>query len=92
MSPRSVCVALVAVLLVSFQLLLLAPPTAAITVREQWRQSQLQRSQGNRQWGDMGFPYFMMMMNSSNLALPSVWLVPLVAASCVLLFIRDIVD
>ena len=53
--------------------------------RAEW---QVQRAQGEKQ---MGFPYFMM-MSGGNVAVPSLWLIPVVVASCIMLFIRIIMD
>ncbi len=40
-----------------------------------------------RQW-DMSFPYLLMMMSNASTMSPSLWLVPVVIASCIMLFIR----
>jgi len=40
-----------------------------------------------KQW-DTNFPYFLSMMSNGNAATPSLWVVPVIMASCVMLFIR----
>lgn len=50
---------------------------------------------GGKQWGDggsMSFPYLMMMMGSSSTPAPSLWLIPVVIASCAMLVIRGTMD
>lgn len=87
MSQRNTYAALVVILMLSCQLLLLATPTAGSDARES------PRSQGSKQWGgDMSFPYMMMMMSNSNVIAPSALLIPIVVASCTMLFIRGTMD
>ena len=46
-----------------------------------------------KQW-DGSFPYFLMMMSSSSnpAAVPSVWLIPVILASCLMFFIRGTME
>ncbi len=57
----------------------------ASEIKQRWEQL---RSQEGKQWDN--FPYLMMMMssNSGNTVLPSVWLVPVVVAGCIMLILR----
>ena len=89
MANKNLHFALATVVLLICQLFVLAPSTTAAKtngreLRERWSQ----RAQEGKQ---MGFPYFMM-MSSSNVALPSIWLVPVVIASCIMLSIRVTMD
>lgn len=94
MFQRKLHLALASGLVLSYLLFLCLLPTtagySAQEARERWRQA---RGDEEKQWGDMSFPYFLMMMNSgSSPVLPSIWLVLVVMASVTMLFIRGTMD
>lgn len=86
MLPRSLHFTVAATLLLSYQLLLSVPPTDGASTSVRGR-----LSERDDQWGD-NFPYLLMMMSGSNVILPSVWLIPVVITSCIMLIIRSTID
>lgn len=83
MTPHRRQLLLASALVLIFLLHLIPGSDAA---RESDIKYQVQEIDG-KQW-DMNFPYLLMMMSNGNMLVPSLWLVPVVIASCVMLFIR----
>ncbi len=81
--------AILATLLVSYLLLLAPSPTTGASVSQGGRE---EGQDGEKQW-DTSFPYLLMMMQSNGAAVvPSPWLIPVVIAGGVMLFIRGTID
>ena len=80
---------LMAAISVTYLLVLSLPSTTAAARASEVRGKRNDDSE--KQW-DMSFPYYLMMMSNGKTVFPSFWLIPVVLASCAMLYIRGTMD
>ncbi len=82
---------LMATISISYLLVLSLPSTTGAEHVSTGKGERNDDSDNEKQW-DMSFPYYLMMMSNGKTVSPSIWLIPVVIASCAMLYIRGSMD